>query len=405
VLVAGRRTSITRARALLVVACLTAPALVRAHEIAVEQRVDMAMQPAGDRLVVRLTVPATVLGDAQLPRLADGWLNPSAIDAPIQLVAADTARNLDLRVGGSTAPSPTASARLGADRMSVEIELTYTIGENAAGVSARLNAFASTPLRPVRTTVRYLPRSGSPRTISVTGPPTRVLFNPTVSDTFRQFAARALAVVVSGGDHLLFLACLLLPLRGARDAVRPFAAMISGQAAAIVFVALWPAIGAAWAPLAAVLAGSAIVVAALQNIVGARLVLVGVLAAGFGVMSGVGNFGASFAAAQEVSGAHRTTALAVFLVVAAAAQLWLAAVMWATRKWLDGLGLPNRFSTVLASVLLAHVAMHAVVDRGQHVTQVGAAGSEYALVWIVLAWATVMVVIASIEAARGRRIA
>ena len=359
----------------------------------------MTVQPRGDRLIVRAHIPATALADARLPRLAGGTLDLTTIEQPLLVVAADTARNLDVQHGRVSLGSPQMTAHVGADRASVDVELTYGMDGNATDFSARLNAFQGTPLQPIRTTVTYLQPSGAPQIFSVIGPATRVRFDPTALDALQQFVARSLTSVLTIGDHVLVLACLLLPLRRAGVAARVLAVMMCGQALTIVACVLLPETGAAWAPWAAFIGASAVAMAAVQNIVSARLLWVGVLATVFGVLSGVA-FGSEFALARQFAGAHQWIALATFLLVLMTAELWLGAVLWATRAWLGSRGVPERMLTVVASALIAHAAVHEVVDRSQIFGEVGPFDANRALLWLALAWAFIMLAIAAIEAIR-----
>src|SRR5262245_29869307 len=167
--------------------CVLLAAIVSAHDLS-DEIVDVLVQPRGDTLGVRLHVPAAVLGYARLPRLEDGTLNVARLDGPLQIVAADVARNLDVQQADRTLTPLTATATASADRSSVDVDLTYAIQSGVAGFSARLNTF---PLieRPIRTNVRFRPSSGSEYLISVTGVPTRILFDPGAVETLQQFVA------------------------------------------------------------------------------------------------------------------------------------------------------------------------------------------------------------------------
>ena len=131
----------------------------------------------------------------------------------------------------------------------------------------------------------------------------------------------------------------------------------------------------------AMVAASAVVIAALQNIVSARMRWVAPIALAFGVLNGFA-FGESFAASAPLAGSHQWVALTVFLLVVDLGQFWLGAVVWATRLWLAGHGTPERVVSVLASVVIAHEALHRVVDRGHLLAQSGSFGAERAIVCV-----------------------
>jgi hypothetical protein len=383
----------------LVVASLMLSTTVRAHDI-VEQVVEMLVQPRGGRLVVRLHVPATVLVNAKLPQLDDGRLDTAALDAPLRIVTGDIARNLDIWQTDAALAPPRAVGKVGADGRSVDVDLTYVIQSGTAEISARLNTFQAID-QPVRTNVHFQASSEREYLVSVTGAPVRVLFNPGVLETLQQFSARGLRAVLDGGDQLLFLVCLLIPVRRARTAASLFAAMMAGQAVTILIAVLWPAKIAALLPALAMVGASTVVIAALQNIVRARLRWIMPLAIAFGAFSGF-TFGNTIAASQQFAGSHREMALVTFLVVVMAGQLWLGALMWGTRAWLHGLRLTERTATVVASVLIAHSALDRVVDRGHVVAQAGSFAAERVLVWLTLGWACVILLVLVVEALRHR---
>jgi hypothetical protein len=391
----ARRCALTAALLLLAIGA-------RAHEVVVEQIVRIDLQVQGDRLVVGMHIPATALGDARLPRLADGTLDQTTIDGVLPIVTADVVRNLDVQQDGTPLRSSAATAHVGGDRQSIDVESTYRI-DGAAGLSARLNAFRSEPLQPVRTTARYVPAAGGAQTTSVVGPPVRVAFDPTLVETLQEFLTRALTAVLGFGDHLLMLVCLLVPARSARDAARVMATMIGGQGVGVVIVALGAAALAPALPVCTMIASSVVVVAAVQNIVRARPGFVAALAATFGVLNGVA-FGHLFTTDAQFAGAHQFAAFAVFLVVVAVAELWLGAIVAATRAWLDGRGVADRIVTPVASALIAHTAVHHVIDRGADIAHSGSFAAEHAVVSLTLGWAAVMVVVAAYEALRHGRL-
>jgi HupE / UreJ protein len=383
----------------LVVACLMLSTTVRAHKI-VEQVVEMVVQPRGDRLLVRLHVPATALVNAKLPQLDDGKLNTAALEGPLRVVAGDIARNLDIWQADAALAPPTAVAKAGADGSSVDVDLTYVIQAGTSEISARLNTFQALD-QPVRTNVHF---QGSPELehlVSVTGAPVRVLFDPSGLEAFQQFLARGLRAVLDGGDHLLFLVCMLIPMRRGRVAVSLLAVMIAGQAVTILISALWPTTIAALLPALAMVGASTVVIAAFQNIVRARLRWVWPLAIIFGALSGF-TFGNTIAVAQQFGGSHPEIALVTFLVVVMAGQFWVGAVMWGTRAWVHGLRLSERIATMVASGLIAHSALDRVVDRGHEVAQAGSFTAERVLVWLTLGWTCVILLALMVEALRHR---
>ncbi len=429
-------------------------AVLLAHEVVVEQIVEVTVAPRGDQLVVQMHVPAAVLADARLPHRADGTLDADA--AALAIVAADPARNLDVRQNDAALAMPKASARIGADRTSIDVDLTYALRGERDNLSARLNTFAAAPLTTVRTRARFLPPSGSPQIIDVTGAPTRVTFDPPALAVARDFVTRALSSVLAAGDHLLLLACLLLASRrasglstlnknqiaerGARlarrddrayredvreeqrsqtgcparevvldqrgqatsTAGRLIAAMVMTQTVSIALSGLTLSTTSAWPSIAATIAASAVVIAALQTIVGADARRIVALAVIFGLLNGA-TFGETLATSHSFAGGHPRTAIVTFVLAVVGGQLWIGGVMWATWRWLTSAGVPERIGAIVVSAFIAHTALHRVAERAQALADSGLVSADRALVWLTVAWAGVMVIVAAIDAQRRQR--
>jgi len=390
----GRR----RARRLFAALALTAGiASLSAHEVIVEPIVDMTLQPQGDRLLVRLHVPAAVTGDAGLPGLLRS--DASAIGDRLRIIGADIARNLDVQQGDASLADPAITVNPGSDRTSIEVELRYVVRADTAGFSARLNTFSAKE-GPVRTNARYRMPSGGEQTLSVTGPPARIDFDPPASTVLPQFAARGLRALFDNGDGLFFLVCLLLTVRLARPAATLFIAVACGQAAALAASLMRPAMSPEWLAGVGMVAASAIVIVAAQSVVGARLRWVVAVAVLFGATSGFA-LGAVAAASAPYAGAHRLLAVIAFSAAVVAAELWLGALMWAFRGWLDQRGVPERFVVILGSAIVGHDALHRLVDRGLVLTQAESFGAGHALVWLTLGWIGALLLAAIANAISG----
>ena len=372
-------------------------ATLSAHEVVVEPTVDLTLEPQGDRLLVRLHVPAAVTGDAGLPGLLLG--DPAAIGDRLRFVAADIARTLDLQQEEARLADPAVTVRPADDRTSIEVELRYAIRPGTAGFSARLNTFSAKE-GAVRTNAVYRPPSGGDQTVSVTGPPTRIAFDPSASAVLPQFAVRGVRALFDNGDGLFFLACLLLPVRRARPAAALFIAVACGQAIAIAASLMRPTVGPEWLAAVGMVAASAIVIVAAQNVARAQFHWMVAVALLFGAANGVA-LGEAVAGSAQFAGAHRFLALAAFGVVVVAAEFWIGALAWAFRAWLDQSGVPERFVVILGSAVVAHDALHRLADRGFLLVQAGSFAAAHALVWLTLGWIAALLLVAIANALSG----
>ncbi len=127
---------------------------------------------------------------------------------------------------------------------------------------------------------------------------------------------------------------------------------------------------APWLPGAAMAAASAIVIASMQNVAHARWRWVLALVPAFAALNGW-TLGQSAEASAQFAGAHVLSGTLAFGAVVLLGELWLGALVWACRAWLHDRGLPDRLLVLVGSALVAHSAMHRVMERAQIVAQDG----------------------------------
>jgi len=414
----------------LAVACalLAAATRVAAHDVPLEQIVPMFVSENGADLVVLARIPTALLADANLPKSADGYLILADIDPAVRLVAADLARSLELEqddvalVPGRmlavlSAPTDTAFAsaasarahlRAGAtvadqrlywSQAFVDVELDYTLAAGGGRTSARLNLFRA-PGQTVRTLVAYERPPTVDRTFSLAGPPERVTFDPDRGDAARGFVVRGLGVLLDGGDWLLFLVCVALPLRSGRQLRSIITAMTGGQVTGLAAAAMLPPLSPAARLAVELIASSAVLIAALQNVVDVRVRWARPVALLFGLVSGIA-FAQRFHDAAAFAGSHVGLALAAFVAILVAGQLWFIAVLASVIGLLFRAGVPARGAAILASIGIAHTAVHWIADRGDQLGQTGAVTVEHALSALVVVWTALIVGAAVLDGLTG----
>jgi len=194
-------------------------------------------------------------------------------------------------------------------------------------------------------------------------------------------------------DGLVFLVCLLLPVRRARPVAALFLAVACGQAIAIAASLMRPAVSPEWLAAVAMVAASAIVIVAAQNVVRAQFQWIVAVALLFGAANGVA-LGDTAAVSAQFAGAHRFLALAALSAVVVAAELWIGALVWAFRAWLDQSGVPERFVVILGSAIAAHQGLHRLADQGLFLAQAGSFAAAHALVWLTLGWIAALLLVA-----------
>lgn len=372
------------------------PSALAAHEVIVEQIVQMTLTPQNGTMVVGLHVPATAAGAPGLINLLKSG-DPAALAEQMRIVSADIARNLDVQQGGAALANPSTTSNRGADGSSIDVTLRYPLQGDDADFSARLNAFGSKD-GPVRTIARYTPVSGREQTVSVAGPAMRVAFDPPLTAVVSSFGLRGLRALFDGGDYCIFLVCLLLPVRSVRSLLVLFAAAAHAQAVVIgLYVVDAPAM-APWLAGAAMAAASAIVIASMQNVANARWNWVLALVPAFAALNGW-TLGQSAEASAQFAGAHVLSGTLAFGAVVLLGELWLGALVWACRTWLHERGLSDRLLVLVGSALVAHSAVHRVMERSHIVAQDGSFGGERAVTWLTLFWVGAILLAAVANAA------
>lgn len=172
-----------------------------------------------------------------------------------------------------------------------------------------------------------------------------------------------MAHLFGGVDHVLFLLCLVAPLRRLRPLVAIVTAFTLAHSLTLVAAALGHAPDAPWfAPLVELLIAASIVYTALENLAGPRLEGRWQLAFGFGLVHGFG-FASALGDGLQFAGAHLVTALAAFNVGLELAQLAVVTAAVPLLNRVLGRLVPERAGVLVLSALVAHTAWHWMADR------------------------------------------
>jgi hypothetical protein len=169
--------------------------------------------------------------------------------------------------------------------------------------------------------------------------------------------------ILDGTDHLLFLFCLVIPLRR----VRPLIGVVTAFTVAHSFTLLASAYGlvpdALWfPPLVETLIAVSILWLALENIVGAHTGRRWMVAFGFGLVHG---FGFSFALRESLqfAGSHLVSSLLSFNLGVEIGQLLVLLVLVPALDLLFRYVVAERAGTIILSALVAHTAWHWMTER------------------------------------------
>ncbi|MDQ8163847.1 MAG: HupE/UreJ family protein [Gemmatimonadota bacterium] len=385
-------------RLLLVVLLLWPGHRAWAHEIPGRVVVRTFVKPDGARVRVVVRVPMESLRDVSFPLRGAGLLDVASAGATLrdaaQLWVAD---GLRLRIGDRVLPTAqivAVRAALPSDRafdaydtaVRAVQDAPLPVGTDIPVGQAMLDVLLDVPvtgtpagdgsdlvLEPgwahlgVRTTtvVTLVPQRGAARVITFDGDPGAVRLDPRWWHAAWRFVRTGMTHLFSGIDHLLFVLCLVLPIRAVRPLVGVITAFTVAHSVTLVASALGFAPTALWfPPLVEVLIAGSIVYMALENIVGARVEQRWRVAFVFGLVHGFG-FSAALRDQLQFAGTHLLTSLAAFNIGVELAQLVVLAVAVPALRWLFAHVVPARMGVLIASAFITHEAWHWLLERAQ----------------------------------------
>ena len=258
----------------------------------------------------------------------------------------------------------------------------------------------------VRTVLRFSLPNGSERVFTFSGDPGLVRLDPEWYQAASRFVALGFGHILSGIDHLLFLVCLVLPVRRFWQLVLIVTAFTVAHSITLIAAAFGYAPQALWfPPLVETLIAASIVYMALENIfislaggagrdsaepaLGRRWAI----AFAFGLVHG---FGFSFALQEtlQLAGSHLVASLVAFNVGVELGQLLVLAALvplvWLTFRSLS----QPRNVVIIVSALVTHTAWHWMTERGSALWGYDWAGTDPAALANLLRWLMVIVAIA-----------
>ncbi len=371
-----------------------------AHEIPTDVRINAFVKPEGKRLELLIRVPMAALIEVEFPTRGPGYLDLTRIEdalrGAVQLYLTD---NITVYENGARLPAPRivqARISLPSDRSFVSFQearahvegprladslelywnqqlldvlLEYPIQSDRSdfAIHPRIDRFG----RNVSTALRFMPSDGATRAFEFHGDPGLVNLDPSWGQAAFRFVASGFWHILEGTDHLLFLLCLVIPVRRLRPLIIIVTAFTAGHSISLVASAAGFVPDALWfPPLIETLIAVTIVYMALENIVYAALGQNGdvlsrrwIIAFAFGIIHG---FGFSFALRESLqfAGDHLLTALAFFNIGVEIGQIAVLLVLVPALALLFRYVVPERLGIIILSALVAHTGWHWMLERG-----------------------------------------
>lgn len=398
--------------------------LAASHEIPADVRATVFVKPEGRRLLVLIRAPLAVVRDEvypereggfldverlrpRLPELAQRWLvEPLRIQEDGKVLPAGRILATQLSFAGdpSFQQYESALARVrgigfGNESRVVWNQLWFDVLLEFATASEYSSFAIQTGYeglgRTVSCMVRFLlPASvapeGSERVFSLhmdggSGDTGFLDLDPRWHQAALRFVKLGVEHILGGIDHLLFLACLVLPMRRPRSLLVVVTAFTAAHSVTMIAAALGYAPRALWfPPLVEVLIALSIVWMALENIV---LAAAGTswnpstagqsaddrassarkrwpLAFAFGLVHG---FGFSFALREQLpfAGGQVAASLAAFNVGVELGQIAVLLILLPLLHLAFRCLVSERLGAVILSTLIAHTGWHWLLERGE----------------------------------------
>ncbi|MCY3676794.1 MAG: HupE/UreJ family protein [Gemmatimonadetes bacterium] len=362
------------------------------HEIPADVIVRAFVKAEGGVLRLVLRVPLTSMRDVDFPVRGPGYveideaslllddlatlwiagyvtLYEEAARLPVPVV---TATRISLPSDPSFADYDRAVAHMSAPPIPPGVDLVLE--------QAMLDVLLETPIRSadsrfsidpawahlgIRTTtvLRFVTPEGAERVFQYTGSPGQVRLDPRWHQALLRFVVLGFAHILDGIDHLLFLLCLVVPLRRLWPLVSVVTAFTVAHSITLGASVLGLAPNALWfPPLIEMLIAASIVFMALENIVGRTLERRWLWAFGFGLVHGFG-FSFQLRESLQFAGSHLYTSLLGFNIGVELGQLFALLFMVPALALLFAKVAAPRIGGIVVSALVAHTSWHWMTER------------------------------------------
>ena len=365
---------------------------VTAHDIPADTTVRAFIKPEGDRLRFLVRVPMASIHDIDWPmHKPEGTLDLARVESALgDAVGLWIIDYVDMYEGSTKIGPPTLTSV----RLSLEDNAFATYDDALATLTGpkipddtkllpsqgMLDALLDYPIQSapsrfsfhprfdrfglrVRTILRFLPPNRAVRAFEYDeGDPGIVTLDPQWYQAAWNFATLGFRHILDGADHLLFLLCLIIPLRRFRALIPVVTAFTVAHSMTLIAATYDMVPGALWfPPLIDTLIAVSIVYMAIENIVVANPGRRWLMAFAFGLVHG---FAFSFALGRtlQFAGSHLLASLLSFNLGVEVGQIVMLALMVPALVLLFRI-VPERAGTIVLSGLAAHTAWHWMLDR------------------------------------------
>jgi hypothetical protein len=405
-----------------------------AHDIPADVTVQAFVKPDAKTLTLVVRVPLKAMRDVNFPLRGPGFLDLSRVDPYLRDAARlwlagnieieeegvrlDAPRLIDARASlpsdrsfasytdalqHVTGPHLTSDTEIAWDQAMLDTRFEYSITSDRSRFSIQ-PSFARLGARVV-TVLRFVPPASAVRAFEFTGDPGLLRLDPRWHQAALRFVRLGFDHILTGTDHLLFLLCLVIPIRRIKPLVFVITAFTAAHSLTLIAAALNAGPSGLWfPPLIETFIAASIVYLALENIVLSatapavsatrRTIPKWSIAFAFGLVHG---FGFSFALRESLqfAGSHLLTSLLSFNAGVELGQLAMLALMVPGLYLLFRFVVAEKIGSIVLSALIAHTAWHWTGDRWARLRQFGWPALDVAAIASLVRGLTVLVAIAA----------
>lgn len=369
-----------------------------AHDIPSDVTAHAFIRAHGDKLQIIVRVPLSAIRDIEFPEDERGYLDIEKL-APLLPSAAKVliADLMEVHEGSRVLPAPQVSAT----QISLESDRSFDTFHDAlrhvqmpklpnianlVWNQVFFDALFEYPIQSDRsdffvrpgfyrlaarvvTVLRFVEPGGAVRAYEFQGDPGLVHLDPHWYQAARRFVEMGFWHILDGIDHLLFLCCLVIPIRKFVKLVGVVTAFTVAHSITLIASASGLMPDRLWfPPLIETLIAASIVYMAFENIVGASTKRRWIVAFAFGLVHG---FGFSFALREnlQLAGTHLLTSLLAFNFGVELGQLMVLLFLIPLLDLFFRYVVEERMGTIILSALIAHTGWHWMIERIDHLRQ------------------------------------
>lgn len=377
---------------------LLIPMLAQAHDIPSRVTVYAFVKPEGNQLTALLRVPMEAFSEISFPLRGPGYLQFSEAEFSLrdaarvyitesihffengielldkQLVATRVSlpsnrsfTSYEAALENVLSPPLDDSVNLFWRQGVLDVLVTYAIDSDQSdfAIDPQIGTLSSQ----TTTVLRFLVPNGAERVFNYLGNPGLVNLDPRWHQAALRFISMGFVHILDGLDHLLFLFCLVIPLRNLRALIPVISSFTIAHSITLIGSAFGVMPSALWfPPLIETLIALSIVYMAFENIIGGKLEHRWMVTFGFGLVHGFG-FSFLFSETLQFAGGHLFSSLLAFNIGVELGQLFVLILVLPLLHILFKYFVAVRIGSILLSAILAHSAWHWMLERGGRLGQ------------------------------------